>query len=65
MSHINKAIAITRNDILNKSTTENDEKIPLIVTFNSTLLDLGQKLAYFTDRTLPQNFFQELSCCCL
>ena len=40
MSHINKAIAIRRNEILTKNPIENDEKVPLIVTFNRTFLDL-------------------------
>ena len=40
MSQINKAIAIPRNEIVNKNPTENDEKIPLIVTFNRPLPDL-------------------------
>ena len=40
MSHINKAIAVPRNEILNKNQTENNEKIPLIVTFNRTLPNL-------------------------
>ena len=40
MSHINKAVFIPRNEILNKNPTENDEKTPLIATFNRTLPDL-------------------------
>ena len=40
MSNIIKAIAIPRNEILNKNPTENDEKLPLIVTFNRTIQDL-------------------------
>ena len=40
MSHINKAIAIARNEILNKKPTENGEKILLTVTFNKILPDL-------------------------
>ena len=40
MSHINKAIAVPRNEILSKNPTKSDEKIPLIVTFNRTLPDL-------------------------
>ena len=40
MSHINKAIAVPRNEILNKNQTENNEKIPSIVTFNRTLPNL-------------------------
>ena len=40
MSHINKAIAVPRNEILNKNPTKNHEKVPLIVTFNRALPDL-------------------------
>ena len=40
MSNILKAIAILRNEILNKNPTANDEKIPSIVTFNRTIQDL-------------------------
>ena len=40
MRHTSKATAITWNEVLNKIWTGNDEKIPLIVTFNRTLLDL-------------------------
>ena len=40
MSNIIKAIAIPRNEILNKNPTENDEKIPLVVTFNRTIQDV-------------------------
>ena len=35
MYHIKTAIAIPRNEILNKNPTEDYEKITLIVTFNS------------------------------
>ena len=40
MSNIIKAIAIPRNEILNKNPTENDEKILLIVTFNRSIQDI-------------------------
>ena len=40
MSHISKATAIPRNKILNKKSTENDEKILLIVILHRTLPDL-------------------------
>ena len=40
VSHINKAFTIPRNEILNKNPIENDEKIPLILTFHRTLPDL-------------------------
>ena len=40
MSHKNKAIAIRRNEILNKNEIESNEEIYLIVTSNRTLLDL-------------------------
>ena len=40
MSHKNKAIAIRRNEILNKNEIESNEEISLIVTSNRTLLDL-------------------------
>ena len=41
MSHIYKAIAIPRNEILNRNPKEYDDKIPLIVAFNRTFPDLG------------------------
>ena len=42
--HINnKVIAIPRNETLIKNPTENDKKIPLIVTFNRTRPDLKHK----------------------
>ena len=37
VSHICKAIAFPRNEILNRNPIENDDKIPLIVAFNRTL----------------------------
>ena len=40
MNHINKDIAIPRNEILIKNLTENKEKTPLIATFSRTLADL-------------------------
>ena len=42
MSHINKAIAVPRNDSLNQNATENNEKMPLIVNFKRTIPDLEQ-----------------------
>ena len=38
MSHMNQTIL--SNETLNNNPTENDQKIPLIVTFNRTLPDL-------------------------
>ena len=38
--YINKTIAISRNKILNKNPKNNNEKIPLTVTFNETTPDL-------------------------
>ena len=40
MNHINKDIAIPRNEILIKNLTENKEKTLLIATFSRTLADL-------------------------
>ena len=42
MSHLNKAIDVPRNDSLNQNATENNEKMPLIVTFKRTIPDLEQ-----------------------
>ena len=39
-THINHAITIPRNELLNKIKTSNTERLPVTVTYSRTLLDL-------------------------
>ena len=41
-TQINRAITISRNELLNKIKTSNTERLPLTVTYNRTLLDLNK-----------------------